>query len=146
MAARSDSFVDWIGGAVAMYSLLVYLGGLFVILLPTILRRLMNIELPLRLRRILVGGALAIMILTYFAERRYRQNDDTDDSGDETDSELPEYSLYARLSLAGAAVGVAIGFYVGYASERPLIGALFIFGAYLFVRMGYRHEEQQRSG
>lgn len=147
MAMRSEeSLIDWIARALAVYSLFVYLAGLLIILSPTIVRRAFDTALPLRVRRVLVGGALAVMIVTYLAERRYRQTEEEDESGGDDESELPEYSLYARLSLAGAVIGVAIGIYVGYANERPLIGALFIFGAYLFIRMGYRHEEDRRSG
>lgn len=145
MATRSESFIDWIGRALAVYSLVVYLVGLLIILAPTVLRRATDTTLPLRVRRILVGGALGIMIITYLAERRYRETGEEDESDDTGEADLPSYSLYARLSLAGAAIGVAIGIYVGYATERLLVGALFIFGAYLFVRMGYRHEEQRRS-
>lgn len=145
MGARSESFFTWLGRALATYRYVVYVGGIIVILLPRLLRVTTGISLPLQTRRILVGGALGVMIITYLAERRFARSEGSDTAKTDV-SQSPEYSLYARLSLAGAAVGVAIGIYVGYAMERLLLGTLFIFGAYLFVRMGYRHEEQTREG
>lgn len=144
MGVRSETFLIWLGEALATYRYVVYLGGLGVIVLPRILRILIDISLPLRTRRILIGSALGVMLITYFAERRFAGGKQPEVS-ETPDTQSAGYSLFARLSLAGAAVGVAIGIYVGFAMERPLIGSLFIFGAYLFVRMGYRHEDQARG-
>lgn len=146
MSTRSEPFLTWVGRALASYRYIVYLGGIIVILLPRLLRVTAGTSLPLQTRRILVGGALAIMIFTYLAERQFAHSHNDSADTHPNPSAAPEYSLYARLSLAGAAVGVAIGIYVGFAMERLFLGMLFIFGAYLFVRMGYRHEEQTRGG
>ncbi len=146
MSTHSDSFLTWIAKALARYSLVIYLGGLLVVALPTILRRINNISLSLQFRRVLIGSALGLMILAYLAERRYRESEtvETRSAGDSGRIGEVGYSLYARLSLVGAAGGVAVGIYLIFALDRLLVGMLFVGGAYLFVRMGYRHEERKR--
>lgn len=143
MATRSDSLSIWLARALATYSLPIYVIGLLVIVFTRIAEGRLGVALPGRLQQALVVGTLLVMVATYLAERRFRGEQDGTGSGEgETAEGKAEYSLYARLSMAGAAVGVAIGIYVAFAMERPLAGVLFVLGAYLFVRMGYRHEEQ----
>lgn len=160
MATRS--LPVWLARALATYSLPIYAVGLLVIALPTALERGLGTTVPGRLRGAVVAVTLAVMVATYLAERRFALDgsDARSDaaSGTETGTgtaaagrpaaasdETPEYSLYARASLAAAALGVAVGVYVAFALERPIVGALFVVGAYLFVRMGYRHEDRQRG-
>lgn len=151
MATQSDSFTIWLARVLAVYSLPIYLVGLLIIAIPTVLERGFGTTLPERLRQAIVVVTLAVMVVTYLAERRFgrdREEPPTEMEGDNTAAtadRTPGYSLYARLAMVAAAVGVAVGIYVGFALDRPFVGVLFIFGAYLFVRMGYRHEEQQEG-
>lgn len=149
MSTQSDPFTIWLAHVLAVYSLLIYMAGLLIIAIPTVLKRGFGTTLPGRLRQAMVVVTLAVMVVTYLAERRFARDreepatETKDDGAETTTDQTPGYSLYARLSMVAAAVGVAVGIYVGFALERPFVGVLFVFGAYLFVRMGYRYEERQ---
>lgn len=141
MATRSDPLPIWFARVLSTYSLPIYAVGLAVIVLSRVVEGADKIPFPRQLRQIVVAVTLAVMVVTYLAERRYARGRDGDGPGAGSDEEeAPEYSLYARAAMAAAAVGVAIGIYVGIALERLFVGALFILGAYLFVHMAYRHE------
>lgn len=112
------------------YRLLVYLGGLAVIGLPSVLERVFDIVLPSTARTVIVVVTLTLMVLTYAGERRVRKEGTAAESG-------REYPLRMRLALALAVLGVAIGVYVAVAVNL-VGGILFVVGAYLFAVLGYR--------
>ena len=107
------------------------------------------------------------MVATYLAERRFafdggrepearserapgaeagdRAHDAPGASGARSENGAPSHPLSARVSLSAAALGVAVGVYVAFALERPVLGVLFVAGAYLFVRMAYRREGRRRG-
>lgn len=165
MAKRS--LLVWLARALAAYSLLVYAVGLLVIALPTALERGLGAGVPDGLRRAVVAVTLAVMVATYLAERRFafdggrepearserapgaeagdRAHDAPGASGARSENGAPSHSLSARVSLSAAALGVAVGVYVAFALERPVVGVLFVAGAYLFVRMAYRREGRRRG-
>lgn len=146
MATRSDPLPTWFARVLSTYSLLVYAVGLAVIVLSRVAEGTVEIPFPPQLRQVIMAVTLAVMVVTYLAERRFARGREEDGAGDveATDPDgAPEYSLYARASMAAAAVGVAVGIYVGFALERLFVGGLFILGAYLFVHMAYRHDEQR---
>jgi len=128
----------WLGGALATYSLAVYAVGLFVIALTRVAGDRLGIPFPARARQAAVVVALAVMAVTYLAERQFTL--DGDGTARESATSADEYSLTARAAVAAAAIGVAVAVYLVVALDRFFAGALFIFGAYLFVYMAYRYE------
>lgn len=154
MATRPDPLPTWFARVLSTYSLHVYAVGLVVIVASRLVEGNLEIPFPRQLRQAIVVVTLAVMVVTYLAERRFARGrsgggedtgdgdrpGDGDDAGTNGADGAPEHSLYARVSMALAAVGVAVGIYVAVALERLLVGGLFILGAYLFVHMAYRHE------
>ena len=138
MATRSDSLPAWLGRALATYSLAVYAVGLVVIALTRVAGDRLGVPFPARARQAAVVVALAVMAVTYLAERRFALDGEVDGEGATSDD---EYSLPARAAVAAAAIGVAVAVYLAVALDRFFAGALFIFGAYLFVYMAYRYED-----
>lgn len=146
MATRSDPLPTWIARVLSTYSLLVYVAGLAVIVAARLLEGNVDVPFPPELRRTIVVVTLAVMVVTYLAERRFapgRYRDGQAGHGPAVgagDDGAPEYSLQARAAMAAAAVGVAIGIYAALALDRFLVGGLFVLGAYLFVHVAYRRE------
>lgn len=140
MAERTDSLPIWLARALANYSLAVYVLGLLVIIATRVLQN--TAMFPDRFRQAVVVVALAFMVVTWIAERRYSSSGSTvSDDGAVSDTD-PEYPLSTRLSMAGAAVGVAFGIYVAFALDRYFLGGIFILGAYMFVRMAYHRDDE----
>lgn len=128
----------------AAYRLPIYLGGLAAIGTPLALAEVTGIVVPPAARTAVVVVSLVVMVATYAGERRDRARSAAGDGepsatrGDRT-SPNPEYSLRARLAVAAAVVGVAVGVYVAAAGDL-VVGLLFVFGAYLFGYVAYRGE------
>lgn len=113
----------------------VYIGGLLVISAPIALVQV-GIELPAAARSALVVASLAVMIVTYVAERRV--GDEVQESHKAAATgERETYSRRTRLAVAAAVVGLAVGVYVAVEVDA-LVGLLFIAGAYLFTYVAYR--------
>jgi hypothetical protein len=123
------------------YRLLVYLGGLIAIGIPLLLQRAYGTELSPGARTAIVVVSLAVMIVTYVAERRVGQDHIDDHTGEPTES----YSLRLRASVATAVVGLAVGIYAIMEIDG-ITGGLFVLGAFLFAYMGYRTEGGGANG
>lgn len=117
----------------AAYRLPIYLGGLIAIGTPLALAEVAGVVVPPAARTAVVGVSLAVMVATYVGERRDRAR------GAAGDGERPEYSLRARLAVAAAVVGVAVGVYLAAAGDL-VVGLLFVLGAYFFGYLAYRGE------
>ncbi len=117
------------------YRLFVYLGGLIAIGIPLLLQRAYGMELSPGARTAIVVASLALMIVTYVAERRVGRDHLDERTGESRES----YSLRLRASVATAVVGLAVGIYA-IMEISTATGALFILGAFLFAYMGYRTE------
>lgn len=117
------------------YRIVVYLGGLTVIGVPLLLQRAFDVAVPSSARTALVTVSLALMVVTYLAERRVGYGHVDPQTGESKES----YSLRLRLSVAVAVVGVAVGIYVAL-EVNFVAGLLFVAGAYLFGYLGYRGE------
>ena len=123
----------------AAYSLPIYVGGLIAIATPLALAEVAGIVVPPAARTAVVAVSLAVMVATYVGERRGSAGDAGGSAtGDGRDR--PEYSLRARLAVAAAVVGVAVGVYVAAAGD-VVVGLLFVLGAYFFGYLAYRGEE-----
>lgn len=130
----------------AAYRLPIYLGGLIAIATPLALAEVAGVVVPPAARTAVVAVSLAVMIATYVGERRERARGSAGtatEPGTGGDAgrgrERPEYSLRARLAVAAAVVGVAVGVYLAAAGDL-VVGLLFVFGAYLFGYVAYRGE------
>jgi hypothetical protein len=116
------------------YRLVLYLGGLIAISLPLGLAWVFDVELSPAARTAVVGVSFAVILLTYFAERRVGL-DHTDEYGEPTES----YSVRLRVMFVLSLVGIAVGVYF-LARGRVGAGLLFLGGALLFGGMAYRGE------
>ena len=115
------------------YRFVVYLGGLAAIVAPTLLEYA-DVSVALSTRRLVVGIALAAMVVTYLGERRFVHGDQGDDR------ERPQgvsFGWRTRLALVGAIAGIALGVYVALAVDL-LYGVVFVVGAYLFAQLAVR--------
>ena len=116
----------------AVHRYAVYAGGLAVIIAPAVLASA-GVTVPRRLRAAVVAVALAVMVVTYLGERRLRSEPDgAATPGPEEPPDQPP--LRARLAVAGALVGLAVGGYLAI-QGRLWVGGLFVGGAALFGRM-----------
>lgn len=119
------------------YRLLVYLLGTIAIGTPLFLAVGLGIEVSAAARTTIVVVSLGLMILTYVGERRLGLgNGDEHQPGDRAD----EYSFRTRATVAMAVVGIAVGVYLVLAGD-PIIGLVFVGGAFLFARLAYGQSE-----
>lgn len=145
MADRGDSLHIWLARALATYSLAVYAIGILLIVTTRLVQR-GTFAFPGRMRQALVTATLLVMVVTYLSERRFSRDGASGSNDDSASEGTVDYSLSARLSMVGAAVGVAMGIYVAVGLDRMFLGGIFLLGAYLFVRMAYHRDEAEESG
>ena len=142
--ARSDGSDGDPLALLAAYRLPIYVGGLAAIGTPLALAEVTGIVLPPAARTAVVVVSLVVMVATYIGERRDRARTAADPDRDRAAArggrDLPEYSLRARVAVAAAVVGVAVGVYVAAAGDL-VVGLLFVLGAYFFGYVAYRGEE-----
>ena len=124
----------------AAYRLPIYLGGLIVIGTPLALAEVTGVVVPPAARTAVVAVSLAVMVATYVGERRDRGRGRAGEGAATGDEGRPQYSLCARVAVAAAVIGVAVGIYVAAAGDL-VVGLLFALGAYFFAYVAYRGED-----
>lgn len=130
--SRSAGGIDALAGLLASYRIPIYLGGLLAIGAPRLLDAAFGVDVPATVRTAVVVASLAVMVVTYVAERRVGVVETR-----ETRADGEEYPLAMRATVALSVLGVAAGVYVGL-ERSPLAGLVFVVGAYLFAYLGYR--------
>jgi hypothetical protein len=132
MTSEGRAGVDPLLRLLVAHRLAVYVGGLLVIVAPRLLERFADVVLSPAVRSAVVVTSLALMSVTYLAERRVRRNRDADRSADRE-----EFDLETRIAGALAVLGLAAGIYVAV-EVNLFTGAAFAVGAYFFAYLAFR--------
>ncbi|MFB6234538.1 MAG: hypothetical protein ABEH81_02955 [Halopenitus sp.] len=148
------------------YRMTIYLGGIAILGIPLVLHSVAGVTVSTSVRAALTVSVVGLMVATYVAELRVDEDDnesaadnaiegsgtkDTDatastDSSTERAADVGGgYPLRTRASVALAAVGVAIGVYLGL--ERSILeGIVFVAGAYFFAYLAYEGDGENENG
>lgn len=142
------------------YRMTIYLGGIAILGIPLVLHSVAGVTPSTSVRAALTVSVVALMLVTYVAELRVDEDDESaagnatggTDSPNGTDSSTERaadvgggYPLRTRASVALAAVGLAVGVYLGL--ERSILeGLLFVAGAYFFAYLAYEGNGENENG
>lgn len=143
------------------YRMTIYLGGIAILGIPLVLHSVAGVTVSTSGRAALTVSVVGLMVATYVAELRVDEDDESStagsaakdvDSAASTDSSTERaadvgggYPLRTRASVALAAVGVAIGVYLGL--ERSILeGLVFVAGAYFFAYLAYEGDGENENG
>lgn len=136
------------------YRMTIYLGGIAILGIPLVLHSVAGVTVSTSGRAALTVSVVGLMVATYVAELRVDEEDDESSASNVTDEETSTdraadvgggYPLRTRASVALAAVGVAIGVYLGL--ERSILeGLVFVAGAYFFAYLAYEGDGENENG
>lgn len=133
------------------YRMTIYLGGIAILGIPLVLHSVAGVTVSTSGRAALTVSVLALMIATYIAELTVDEGDSDDDgtaasaSTGSTSDVDGGYPLRTRVSVAMAAIGLAIGVYIGL-EESALAGLVFVAGAYFFAYLAYEGTGEDENG
>lgn len=147
------------------YRMTIYLGGIAILGIPLVLHSVAGVTVSTSGRAALTVSVVSLMVATYVAELRV--DVDEDDDRDATDASTGGasstspggsggsteraadvgggYPLRTRASVALAALGLAVGVYLGL--ERSILeGLVFVAGAYFFAYLAYEGDGENDNG